>query len=319
MRRGVVGRYLREWGAEVVCLQETLMEEDDNRLWRALGWGEEGAHVVIEAVGRSGAIALAWRDNDFEKREEWRGRHVMAAFLTRRIDGRSWVVASAYGPHSLAQQLELLEDLVELATKFQGTRLIIGGDFNITLEAADRPNGLGRQDSGSSQFRAVLAQTGLQEMGPSDQRFTWRASTDSRAWSRLDRFLCSVELLDLFPAAEVNALTRPLSDHTPILWKPQGEPHRPSYFKMDHSWFCEDGFMDELANWWEAHPAWGSASMRLVAKLNGLRRHLIGLRRGIREERTRIRDEALNSIHEFDALEDTRPLSDEEHAARKKF
>ena len=154
-------------------------------------------------------------------------------------------------------------------------------------------------------------------MGPSDRRFTWRASTDSRARSRLDRFLSSVELLDLFPAAEVNALPRLLSDHTPILWKPQGEPHRPPYFKMDRSWFREDGFMDELANWWEAHPARGSASMRLVAKLNGLRRYLIGRRRGIREKRTRIRDEALNAIQEFDVLEDTRPLSDVEHAARK--
>ena len=116
-----------------MCLQETLMEEDDNRLWRALGWGEEGAHVVIEAAGRSGGIALAWRDNDFEKREEWRGRHVVAAFLTRRMDGRSWVVASAYGPHSLARRLELLEDLVELATKFQGTSLIIGGGGGILI------------------------------------------------------------------------------------------------------------------------------------------------------------------------------------------
>ena len=28
-RRGVVGRYLRDWGAEVVCLQETMMENVD--------------------------------------------------------------------------------------------------------------------------------------------------------------------------------------------------------------------------------------------------------------------------------------------------
>ena len=113
-----MGCYLREWGTEVVCFQETLMEEDDNRLWRALGWGEEGAHVVIEAAERSRGIALAWRDNDFEKQEEWRGQHVVAAFLTRWMDSRSWGVASDYGPHSLARRLELWEDLVELATKF---------------------------------------------------------------------------------------------------------------------------------------------------------------------------------------------------------
>ena len=53
-----MGRYLREWGAEVVFLQETLMEHDDSRLWRALGWGEGGAHMVLEAVGRSGGDRL---------------------------------------------------------------------------------------------------------------------------------------------------------------------------------------------------------------------------------------------------------------------
>ena len=103
------------------------MEQDDSRLWRALGWGEGGAHVALEAAGRLGGIALAWRDDDFEKLEEWRGRHVVAAFLSRRMDGRSWVVASAYDPHSLARRMELWKDLLELATKVQGTPLIIGG------------------------------------------------------------------------------------------------------------------------------------------------------------------------------------------------
>ena len=219
-----MGRYLREWGAEVVCLQETMIEQDDSRLWRALGRGEGGSNVTLEAAGRSEGIAVAWRDEDHEKLEEWRGRHMVAARLSQRLDGLIWVATSAYGPHSLVRQTELWEDLLELATVFQGTPLIIGGDFNVTLEAAYRPYGLGGQDPGSTQFRDVLAQMGLQEMGAADRRFTWRGSTESMARSRLDRFLCSVKMLDLFPATEVTALSRPLSDHTPILWKPQEEP-----------------------------------------------------------------------------------------------
>ena len=37
---GVVGRYLREWRTKVVCFQETLMEQDDCRIWHTLGWGK---------------------------------------------------------------------------------------------------------------------------------------------------------------------------------------------------------------------------------------------------------------------------------------
>ena len=187
------------------------------------------------------------------------------------------------------------------------------------MEAADRLNGLGGQDPGSTEFRDVLARAGLQEMGTSDCLFTWRGSTNPMARSRLDRFLCSVEMLEAFPSALVTALPRPISDHTPIMWTTQGENDRPPYFKMDRSWFQEEGFAEDIATWWEAQPARGFASARLVTKLRGLRHHLIGWRRRIREDRTRIRDGALRAIQEMDTLEDTRPLSAEEHAARKEF
>ena len=62
---------------------------------------------------------------------------MVVAFLSRQMDGQSWVVASAYDPHSIARWMEMWEDLLELATKFQGTPLIIGGDFNVAREAAN--------------------------------------------------------------------------------------------------------------------------------------------------------------------------------------
>ena len=58
-RRGTVGRYLREWGAEVVCLQETMLLQVDQQTWTALGLGGVEAHVAIAASGRSGGILLA--------------------------------------------------------------------------------------------------------------------------------------------------------------------------------------------------------------------------------------------------------------------
>ena len=139
------------------------------------------------------------------------------------------------------------------------------------------------------------------------------------ARSRLYRFLCSVEILELFLAAEVTALPRPISDHTPIIWQSQGELDRPPYFKMDSSWFREEGFSEELAKWWETHPARGSASARLVTKLSRLRRHLIERQRRICEDGMRTRDDALSAIQELDVLEDTRPLSTEEHEGCKKL
>ena len=56
--RGVVGQYLREWGLDIICLQETMRINTDQRTWSDLGWGGNETHVSIDASGRSGGILL---------------------------------------------------------------------------------------------------------------------------------------------------------------------------------------------------------------------------------------------------------------------
>ena len=155
-----------------------------------------------------------------------------AARLVNRRDGFSAVVASAYGPAAPTLWSELWEDLVQLHGTFLGSPILIGEEFNVTLTANDRPNDGDGRDPGSSQFREVIAALGLAEIGPSDWRFIWKGPTTQ---SRLDRFLCSTELLAAFPLAEVMALPRPLSDHTPIVWATRVGFAKSTYFKLDQS------------------------------------------------------------------------------------
>ena len=172
-RRGVVGRYLKEWGVEVICLHETLLIDTDHRIWSDLGWGCKDSQVCINATGRSGGVMVAWKEISFDKLAEWRGRHVVAAHLLRWADGIHLVFASAYGPTIPTVRGELWEDLIQLCGAFPNLPTLIGGDFNVTLAAADRPNDAGGRDPGSARFKEVLAQLGLGEMGPTDKRFTW--------------------------------------------------------------------------------------------------------------------------------------------------
>ena len=129
----------------------------------------------------------------------------------------------------------------------------------MTLDAEDRPNNMGGVDPGSTRFREVLAQLGLGELGPADRRFTWHRPSSQ---SRIDRFLYSPELSDIYALAEVTSLPRPLSDHIPILWTSHVGPVRPTYFKMDRSWFRQAGFKEDLIRWWTA---------KTMAKLRRLR------------------------------------------------
>ena len=160
----------------------------------------------------------------------------------------------------------------------------------------------------------MLAQQGLVEVGPSDQRFTWRGLTSQ---SRLDRFLCCIELLASFPLAEVTSLPHSISDHTPIAWSTHGGPGRLTYFKIDRSWLRDGGFKRDITEWWQSHINFGSASDHLLTKLKDFRHHLFNLWRQIRTTQTRNWDTALAPIQTLDAMEDLRPLTAEENREQK--
>ena len=149
-----------------------------------------------------------------------------------------------------------------------------------------------------------------------DQRFTWRGPTSQ---SRIDRFLYSPELSDIYALAEVTSLPRPLSDHTPLLWASQVGSARPTYFKMDHSWFRKDGFKGDLERWWISHKDSSPTSSQLAIKLLKLWHYQFEARHQIRIDRNRRRDAALNHIQMMDTLEDTRSLVPGEVQARRSY
>ena len=161
----------------------------------------------------------------------------------------------------------------------------------------------------------MLAQLGLGELGPADRRFTWHGPS---LQSRIDRFLYSPELSNVYVLAEVTSLPRPLSDHTPILWTSQVGPVRLTYFKMDRSWFRQAGFKEDLIRWWTAQD-YGQTTPttpQLAMKLQKLRHYLFEARRQIRSDCNRRRDAALTQIQTMDALEDTLSLTLGEFQAR---
>ena len=143
-------------------------------------------------------------------------------------------------------------------------------DLNITLEAADNPNDSRGRDPRSEQFRACMASSELQEMGLSDCVYTCRSSAHPHSLSRLDRFLSSSELLMEFPQAKVQALPRPLSDHTPIIRESMEGTGCPTYFKLDRSTLLGDSFKEVMAQWWATHPVDRHDPGGLANKLAGV-------------------------------------------------
>ena len=76
--------------------------------------------------------------------------------------------------------------------------------------------------------------------------FSWSEGRNNQSWARLDRFLVTQSWLDLFRGVVQSRLSRPNSDHFPILLKGGGLSRGPSPFRFENMWLKVDGFKDLL-------------------------------------------------------------------------
>ena len=82
------------------------------------------------------------------------GQFTVTFKLKWHSDGLVMVVVSIYGPANVWRRTKLWEELAVVATTFQGSSMLMGGGFNVTLEAKDRPNDSGGQDLNLEDFRS---------------------------------------------------------------------------------------------------------------------------------------------------------------------
>ena len=74
--------------------------------------------------------------------------------------------------------------------------------------------------------------------------FTWNGGLNNQAWARLDRFLVSSSWLDLFSGVTQVRLSRPISDHFPIVLEGGGIRRGPTPFRFENMWLKVEGFKD---------------------------------------------------------------------------
>ena len=113
--------------------------------------------------------------------------------MKRQSDDFEEVVVSVYGPENSTRRNALQGGIGRCGINLQESPQLICGDFNVTLEAMDRPNDTGGQDPDSEDFWAFILEAALQEMGLVDYLYTWRSTKGRNMPSWLDRFLCSME------------------------------------------------------------------------------------------------------------------------------
>jgi len=154
---------------------------------------------------------------------------------------------------------------------------MVGGDFNIIRNPSEKNN-----DRYNSRwpllFNACIETLNLRELELSGRKFTWANSAEHPTFERLDRILVSTNWEQKFPLSTVEALTREISDHTPLLLDTNQASHRGNtpLFKFELGWLAKDGFFYLITNVWKAENTGTSPLQRWQNKIRTVRRYLRG-------------------------------------------
>ncbi|CAI9095624.1 OLC1v1031613C1 [Oldenlandia corymbosa var. corymbosa] len=110
------------------------------------------------------------------------------------------------------------QNMVDFRQQYIDSPWVIGGDFNV-IRSLDEYSGSSVKDQlARTEFNDCIETCGLMAMLPIGEEYTW-GGTRSTGWvcKNLDRVLFTKEWHDLFPSSSVENLSRPSSDHCPIL------------------------------------------------------------------------------------------------------
>ena len=94
-------------------------------------------------------------------------------------------------------------------------------------------------------FNAVIDSLNLRELELTGRKFTWANHLHNQTFEKLDRILVCSDFESKYPLTTVHALTREISDHTPLLCNTNSSSQTYQHqFKFELGWLLRDGFCD---------------------------------------------------------------------------
>jgi exonuclease III len=306
-KRMKIKSLLQEWKVDIVCLQETKVQNVNRELVQSL-WGCNQVDLcALGPQGASGGILLIWDRRVVEKVEAWVGCTSVACSFRSVSDDFRWAFAGVYGPNIDSDRLLLWDELSNIMDKWE-VPWCIGGDFNVIRFPSERL-GNSRFVPAMEEFSRFIFDRGLVDIPLRGGQFTW---SNGHSWSRIDRFLLSSGWEEKYSNVVQKRLTRVMTDHFPIILESEGTTSRGGYFKFENMWLKFEEFVELVESWWKSYQFFGDPSYVLAQKLKALKGDL---RRWNNEVFGHVgkRIKAISDeIREMDSSEEERGLNEEE-------
>jgi hypothetical protein len=131
--------------------------------------GFEGLFVV-DPVGRSGGLPLLWKENNEVEIQNYTCRHINAV-IKHSDSTQPWRLTGFYGHPNPAKRYESWALLSHLRSFGLEPWLCIE-DFNEVVEQSKKFGGVRRKESQMANFRNVLAECGLTNLGFKGSKYT---------------------------------------------------------------------------------------------------------------------------------------------------
>nr|GEY37585.1 RNA-directed DNA polymerase, eukaryota [Tanacetum cinerariifolium] len=231
-----------------VSIQETKAESISLHTIKNLWGNKMFNHVVGSSVGCSGGILCMWNPNMFVKEKVSTCDYFVALMGTWAPTFSKLLIISVYAPQELNKRRDLWDYLRTFIGRWEGDTVILG-DFNEVRSKHER-FGSTFNMQGAIAFNNFISSACLIDLPLEGYASTWAHKSASKM-SKLDRYLISEGVLDLFPHLSALCLDRHLSDHRPILLRETNYDYGPSPFWV--VWDCgtnksrgPDGFSFEF-------------------------------------------------------------------------
>ncbi|CAM2098770.1 unnamed protein product [Caretta caretta] len=256
LRRFQVLSFLREGGYSVIFLQETHTDPTAEDSWR-LEWGDRVyfSHSTIRQAGVATLFSPDLRPEVLGVAEAMQG-HLL--HLRVRIERLVVNLINFYSPTSGPEWLQLYQQ----TSAFHGTLdshecLVLGGDFNTTLQERDR---LGTEQcpAAADTLREIVEHHSLVDVWPDHHpddtsTFTFfRVEAHRSSHSRLDRIYLS--RFHLSRAHSSSIRLAPFSDHhlATVTASLCAERPGPAYWHFNNSLLEDEGFVMSFREFWLA-------------------------------------------------------------------
>ena len=316
VKRSVIKSFLRSNRVDLVCLQETKVQQMNIGMVRSLGVGRYLNWIALDAEGSAGGILLLWDKRRISLEDSVAGSLSVSCLFRMAEDGFQWVFSGVYGPIEKRLRKSFWEELGSIRGLWDNP-WCVGGDFNEILSPNERSRG-GRISNSMRRFADVLNELGLRDLPLQGGHYTWQGGSNGRSMSRLDRFLVSPDWESQCNKVIQRRLPRPVSNHFPIMLDSEGVRTGPSPFRFELMWLKYEGFKEILKGWWQNLQYHGSLSFIISAKLKALKGLLKNWNREVFGKVEYQKKDALRRASYWDELEKERGLSLEEVEERVK-